>query len=187
MVSILVFSDSRFPVKRIQRVGSSPNIKRVNVDSGETLRLTSGALMQYKLILWLKNQADFTVIPSSRCNCIELISSFTRRIIRSSSSIATSSYRLLEQCRQAADFHTVPLDRILNSRRSPTTVVRRPKMDAKSPHGEKSRKPFKSRNLTCPVNYYRCERCLKDDFPGCCPIGSSCMCRDGFLDACETI
>jgi hypothetical protein len=60
-------------------------------------------------------------------------------------------------------------------------------MDETSTYQEKARKPVKSSSLTCPVNYYRCERCPKDDVFGCCPIGSSCMCRDGYLDACETI
>ncbi len=60
-------------------------------------------------------------------------------------------------------------------------------MNDKSVYGEKSRKPVKSSKLTCPVNYYRCEKCPKDDVPGCCPIGSSCMCRDGYLDMCEAI
>lgn len=57
----------------------------------------------------------------------------------------------------------------------------------KSMFGEKSRKPVKSNNLTCPVNYYQCERCPDDDVPGYCPIGSSCMCRDGHLDMCEGV
>ncbi len=52
---------------------------------------------------------------------------------------------------------------------------------------EKLRKPIESDKLSCPVNYYRCERCPEDENWGCCPIGSSCMCRDGHLDACETI
>ncbi|MEW6532743.1 MAG: hypothetical protein AB1473_18070 [Thermodesulfobacteriota bacterium] len=60
-------------------------------------------------------------------------------------------------------------------------------MSEQSIYGEKSRKPIMTKTLTCPVNYYRCERCPNDQYWGCCPIGSSCMCRDGYLDACETI
>lgn len=59
---------------------------------------------------------------------------------------------------------------------------------AQSLYGEKTTRPFKpSRLVSCPVNYYKCEKCPNDQLAGCCPIGSSCMCRDGHLDVCETI
>ena len=61
-------------------------------------------------------------------------------------------------------------------------------MDENSSYGKKAKKPLPASKLTgCPVNYHRCEPCEYDDSIGCCPIGWSCMCRDGHLDMCETI
>ncbi len=62
-------------------------------------------------------------------------------------------------------------------------------MKEKPVFGLKTTKPFKPTNFaSCPVNYYKCEKCLYEDVAGCCPIGSSCMCsNDGRLSACETI
>ena len=60
-------------------------------------------------------------------------------------------------------------------------------MEEKSTYREKTRKPLPVTLLGgCPVNYYRCEKCPNDDVFGCCPIGSSCMCRDDRVDACES-
>ncbi|MBI5569424.1 MAG: hypothetical protein HY914_05705 [Desulfomonile tiedjei] len=60
-------------------------------------------------------------------------------------------------------------------------------MDEQSSSQSKSRKPVPMSKLTgCPLNYYQCEMCVNDSVAGCCPKGSSCMCRDGHLDMCET-
>jgi hypothetical protein len=60
-------------------------------------------------------------------------------------------------------------------------------MDEKSAYSGKMRKPVPMSKLTgCPVSHYQCEKCPNDSVAGCCPVGSSCMCRDGRLDMCES-